>query len=104
MGRDLAASVVQRWTCEHCLAEDVTSGPFLPNRYHPCPRFGLTAPMVIAGSRARVEAVEREDYVGSERVALSTDGRPVMAFVTTRDDGQDVAVNAPLATTRADIP
>lgn len=89
--------VHQRWYCPNCPTEVTTKG-FLPNRFHTCARFGLTAPMVLTGTKAKVDAVEREDYVGTERVSLSTDGRPVMAFVTTRDDGTDVAVNAPVAT------
>lgn len=99
MDRDVV--VQQRWYCPNCLLETVTRGAFLPNRFHTCPRFGLTAPMVIAGTKAKVEAVEREDYVGTEKVALSDTGRPIMAFVTTRDEGIDVAVNAPVATTSA---
>jgi hypothetical protein len=62
---------------------------------------GLTAPMVLAGTKAKVEIHEREDYIGSDKVQLH-EGRPVMSVVTTRDDGQDVAVFAPVATARAD--
>ena len=53
--------------------------------------------MVPAGTRCKVEAVEREDYVGKERVQTDANGRPVMSVVTVRDDGQDVAVLAPTA-------
>jgi hypothetical protein len=56
--------------------------------------------MVPDGLRCKVEAVEREDYVGKEMVQTDGDGRPVMAVVTTRDDGNDVAVLAPCATAR----
>jgi len=56
--------------------------------------------MVRAGTRCKVEALDREDYVGSEKVQTDANGRPVMAIRTTRDDGQDVAVLAPTATRR----
>jgi hypothetical protein len=51
--------------------------------------------MVLEGTRARVRAVLREDYVGSEDVQHDGDGRPVMAVVTERDEGMDRAVFAP---------
>jgi hypothetical protein len=54
--------------------------------------------MVPAGTRCKVEAVERGDWVGKERVQLDGEGRPVMSVVTTRDDGQDCTVLAPSAT------
>lgn len=54
--------------------------------------------MVPDGTTCKVEAVERDDYVGSEQVTVDGDGRPVMAVVTTRDDGQDCTVFAPCAT------
>jgi hypothetical protein len=63
---------------------------------------GLTAPMVPAGTRCKVEAVEREDYVGRGLVNTDGEGRPVMAVVTTRDDGNDVAVYADCATARVE--
>jgi hypothetical protein len=58
--------------------------------------------MLPAGTRAKVELREREDYVGNELVQLDPERqRPVMSIVTTRDNGQDVAVFAPTATARA---
>jgi hypothetical protein len=59
--------------------------------------YGLTAPMVPAGTKCKIEAVEREDFVGDEVVQRDGRGRPVMALITTRDDGQDATVYAPLA-------
>jgi hypothetical protein len=56
--------------------------------------------MVPDGTRCKVEAAEREDYVGKEMVQTDGEGRPVMSVVTTRDDGQDCAVLAPCATSR----
>lgn len=53
--------------------------------------------MVVAGTKCKIEAVERQDYIGREDVRLNADGRPIMAVVTTRDHGNDVAVYAPTA-------
>ena len=53
--------------------------------------------MVPAGTKAKVTAVEREDYIGNDNV-----GR-VMAVKTERSDGSnDVAVFAPTATAKAE--
>lgn len=93
---------VTRWYCPNCGLEDVTTRP-QPNRFHTCPRLrGLTAPLLPVGVRAKVEAREREDYVGREQVQTDENGRPVMSVVTTRDDGTDVIVFAPVATARGD--
>jgi hypothetical protein len=51
--------------------------------------------MVLEGTRVRVRAVLREDYVGGEDVQYDGEGRPVAAVVTERDDGMDRAVFAP---------
>lgn len=92
----------QRWTCPNCGLEDVTHEVRPHTRFHTCRGLrGLTAPMVPAGTSCKVIAVDREDYVGTERVQTDADGRPVMAVVTVRDDNQDVAVFAPIATGRA---
>lgn len=89
----------QRWECPNCTTTDLTREAQPHTRMHSCRGLnGLTAPMVAAGTRCKVEAVEREDYVGRELVTVDGDGRPVMAVVTTRDDGNDVAVFAPCAT------
>jgi hypothetical protein len=53
---------------------------------------------VEAGVRAEHRTVEREDWVGGELVQTDEDGRPVMAVVTVRDDGQDCTIFAPTAT------
>lgn len=89
----------QRWTCPNCTFTDVTHEANPHSRMHSCRGLkGLTAPMVPAGTRCKVEAVERDDYVGDETVTVDGDGRPVMSVVTTRDHGRDVAVFAPCAT------
>jgi hypothetical protein len=88
----------RRWTCPNCTTTDVTPAN-VGNRFHTCRGLkGLTAPMVPAGTTAKVEARERDDYVGRDMVQTDGDGRPVMSVVTTRDDGQDVAVLAPCVT------
>jgi len=88
----------RHWVCPNCTTESITHEARPHTRFHACPGLhGLTAPMVPAGTKAQVTTVEREDYIGTERVQLH-EGRPVMAVVTTRDDGEDRAVFAPTAT------
>lgn len=92
----------RRWYCPNCQVESVTHEARPHSRFHVCKGLrGLTAPMIPVGTRAKVEAREREDYVGYERVRLDPEKlRPVMSVVTTRDDGQDAIVFAPTATGR----
>lgn len=86
----------QAWVCPNCTSSAWTVDTQIP--YHPCTGLaGLMAPLVRVGERAKVEAVEREDYVGGELVQTDGNGRPVMAVVTTRDEGQDCMVLAPTA-------
>jgi hypothetical protein len=93
----------QRWECPNCDLTQVTHESAPHTRFHACPGLrGLTAPMVPAGTRAKVEAVVRDDYVGREIVQYDGEGVPVSFVVTTRDDGNDVAVLAPCATARID--
>ncbi len=94
---------IHRWTCPNCSAEDVTHEVKQHTRYHACPGLhGLTAPMVPAGTKVKITAHEREDYIGNETVQLSPDGRPFMSIVTEREDGSnDVTVFAPTATARS---
>lgn len=88
----------RHWTCPNCDAVKVTREALPHMPFHPCAGLrGLTAPFVEDGTRAKVEAVERGDYVGREVVQTDGEGRPVMAIQTTRDDGTDVAVLAPMA-------
>lgn len=87
-----------RFECPNCTAQLELPRP--PDRpvMHPCRGMkGLNVPMVSAGTKAKVEAVERGDYIGGERVQRDGEGLPVMSIVTTRDDGQDCAVLAPSA-------
>jgi hypothetical protein len=93
-------TLVTYWECPNCPATDITRGLY-PNRFHACPGLhGLTAPLIRAGTRAKVTAVERGDYLDGEIQAAGDDGRAYMAVRTTRDDGEDLAVNAGLARAR----
>lgn len=88
----------RRWACPNCSTEDVTHEARPHTRFHACPGLhGLTAPMIAAGTKAKVTAVEREDYIGEDKVFLHH-GRPIMAVATERNDGTDRAVFAPTAT------
>ena len=94
----LLAPPEQHWECGQCNHTAVTREAQPHTRFHACRGLrGLTAPMVSAGTRHKVEIKEREDYVGSEMVQTDGEGRPVMSVVVTRDDGQDCAVYAPCA-------
>lgn len=87
------------WVCPNCTSQLKTPG--IPSKpiLHPCRGMaGLLVPMVPAGTKCKIEVVERSDYVGSERVQVNGEGRPVMAAMTTRDEGQDTTVYAPCAT------
>jgi hypothetical protein len=60
--------------------------------------------MVEEGTKVKVTANEREDYIEGEDVQLSPDGRPVMNIVTEREDGSnDVMVFAPTANGKGDM-
>lgn len=88
------------WECPNCTKVEVTNNPHPHTRFHSCPGLkGLTAPYVVAGTRCKVEAIEREDYVAGELVRYDGDGRPVSFVRTEREDGCDVIAFA--ATARA---
>jgi hypothetical protein len=88
-----------QWYCPNCPEMDVTRIPGPHSRFHVCRGLrGLTAPMVEVGRRAKVSAMDRDDYVGKELVQVDGNGRPVMSVVTEYDDGRrDTAVYAPTA-------
>lgn len=98
-------TAIRNWSCPNCKFTDVTHEKRPHTRMHACAGLkGLTAPMVETGTRVKVTAVEREDYVGNEQVQTDAEGRPVMAVVTEREDGSnDVAVFAPTATGKGDM-
>lgn len=94
----LLAPPEKHWVCVNCDLTHVTREPRPHTPFHRCRGLrGLTAPFIEEGVKAKVEAKEREDYVGQEAVQKDGEGRPVMSIVTTRDDGQDCAVLAPTA-------
>lgn len=97
--------VERQWYCPNCPVTSVTSESRPHSQFHTCAGLrGLVAPLLEVGTKAKVEAREREDYVGSEKVQLDPErGRPVMSVVTTRDNGQDTIVFAPTATAKGDI-
>jgi hypothetical protein len=73
----------QRWECPSCDLQQVTHRADVHTEFHHCAGLaGLWAPMVAAGTRAEHRAVEREDYIGAERVQVDGNGRPVMSVVT----------------------
>jgi hypothetical protein len=87
---------VQRWECPNCDHTEVTTKTPKGAWFHACRGLkGLNAPMVLAGTSCKVEALEREDYIGRDMVHTDGDGRPVMSVRTTRDEGTDLAVLAP---------
>jgi hypothetical protein len=92
-----------RWACSACDFTDVTHETAAHSRMHACRGlFGMTVPMVPAGTRCKVELKPREDYVNGDIVTVDGNGRPWMNATVTRDDGEDVAVYAPCATARVE--
>lgn len=89
------------WVCARgCGAAARTYDAKIP--HHRCREMaGLMVALIVEGTRAKVEAVERGDYVGSEMVQTDADGHPWMSVVTTRDNGQDTTVYAPCVTITA---
>ena len=96
----------RRWECRApgCGQTAVTHEVNPHTRFHVCHgrtgTAGLTVPMVPAGTDCKVEARERDDWIGDESVQTNADGRPVMSVITTRNDGQDCTVYVPCATAR----
>ena len=90
------------WCCPNCdVTERTEALPPNASRFHTCAGLHmLTAPLVRAGTRCKVEAEERGDYLNGEVQATGDDGRPYMAVRMTRDGGEDLAVNAGLARAR----
>jgi len=94
------------WECPNCTVEAKLPIPQPGQTHlHTCPGLrGLAAPLLPRGTKAKVVAHEREDYVGTEHVQLDPEHqRPVMSVVTTRDDGTDAIIFAPMATANAKV-
>ena len=94
----------QHWECPNCELKQVTHESSPHTRFHACRGLkGLTAPMVPEGTSCKVEAVEREDYVGGATVTVDAEGVPTMGVETTREDGNDVIAFAECATSRSEV-
>jgi hypothetical protein len=93
---------VRHWECPKCVSILSTQPSEARTPMHPCAGMrGLVVPMVAAGTKAKLEAIEREDYIAGEDVQYDSEGRPVMSVLTTRDDGEDCTVYAPVAVLNA---
>ena len=97
-----------RWQCPSCGFRDVTSEIQPHTRMHSCPALAdLTVPMIqvtdeLEPHEARHVLVDRDDYIGTERVQLDGEGRPIMAVRTERSDGSnDTTIYAPVATVQS---
>jgi hypothetical protein len=87
-----------RWVCPNCDLTDVTHEVPRQVRMHPCAgNRGMTVPFLPEGTNAKVELVERQDYINGDIVQTDDEGKPWMTAVTTRDDGTDCLVYAPTA-------
>lgn len=88
------------WECPACGKTAEVPGAY-GKVVHRCPKMGgLTTPYVRKGAKAKLSLVMREDYIGDELVQTDDEGRPVMALITEREDGQDTRVFAPAAKLR----
>lgn len=91
------AALHKDWVCaKGCGSWARTYDSKLP--HHRCKKMaGLPVALIPAGTSAKAEAIERQDYVGKELVQTDANGRVIMATVITRDEGQDCTVYAPCA-------
>jgi transposase len=95
----LALAVVRDWYCPNCGLRSQTRKPLHHREFHACRRLGgVMAPLLVVGTKAKVERLERQDYLNGDRVQVDENGRPVMSVQTTRDEGTDLLVFAPVAT------
>lgn len=98
-------SRIVEWHCPNCGKTDQTMEARPHSRFHVCPRLHhLTAPMLQVGVKAKVTAQLRQDYEGQDAGRLTlADGKPIQSIITERDNGQDVAVFAAVASASGDI-
>jgi hypothetical protein len=89
-----------KWVCPNCAIEHTPVPGARPQGVlHRCPGLlGIEAPLVESGVKVSVRAIEREDYIGDEKVVYDAAGRPIMAVISEREHGSDLVINAPLAT------
>jgi hypothetical protein len=91
--------MTQYWYCPNCVVEARTADASLP--MHTCKGIaGLTAPLILRGTKAKTTVNDREDYVGQELVQTDAEGRVVASTTTTRDDGEDCTVYVSTAQAR----
>jgi len=90
-----------RWWCQFCNLTDVTTIAEPHSRSTPAVPTVSPCRSSRKASAAKWKSTNGDDYVGDELVTVDGHGRPVMNVVTTRDDGNDLAVFAPCA--RADL-
>lgn len=92
---------IKRWECPNCNKTAATRNPQPHTEYHLCQGMkGLCVPLVEKGTKAKVTANDREDYVGNQTVQTDGDGRPVMSVTVEREDGTDCVVYAPVVNAR----
>ena len=93
----------RQWECPNCTQTALTHDPRPHSQFHTCAGLrGLTAPMIPAGTKAKITAHDRDDYVGNELVPTDANGRPIMSVTTERPDGSnDTVVFASTATMKA---
>jgi hypothetical protein len=98
--RPVLLTAVEDWYCPNCMITDRTRVHSASEvRMHTCPGLHLlAAPLIRAGIRCKVEAEERQEYLGTEVQQRGDDGRQYMAVRTTRDEGCDLVAFAGLAT------
>lgn len=84
----------QLWVCPSCKLEHVSNQHGVITPLHPCSKFGgVMVPFVLAGQKAGIRAVKREDYLnGDTGVMYNEDGEVIMSVITEHDDGYDTHV------------
>lgn len=74
-------SVRREWWCPHCTQMSVTERADMHVEFHHCRGMaGLWAPMFQRGERGHLEPVERQDYVGKDKVTTDARGRAYQAI------------------------
>jgi hypothetical protein len=95
----------QHWECPNCDRTSVTRLPgVVHQQLHPCPGLGgIIAPYVEAGTRAKVTANVREDFVRhsglgggiGESLTYDDRGRPITSVSVERDSGVSCVAYVP---------
>lgn len=93
------------WECPNCSCRRTTATPIAPGNslteLHACPGLhGVLAPLVAAGTKCKVVAHYREDYIHKDLPQTDEDGKVVMSVTVERENGQDCVVLAPTAVIR----